>query len=550
MEIRDGRIGRDWRLLLSVALCLLLVVPFLPTAFRIDEPNIIAIAEQMAKDPLDPYGFIINWNGLPEPAFEILANPPLLPGWLRVWAAGFGWSELALHAAMIPFVAISLLAFGMIARKWGYQAHIAVYLLIGSPAFFIASQVVMPDIAMLAAFLLSVLAGFPRVNEEARDVTDSRWFIGVALGAAFIAPLLKYNAILLVPLHLVMALLFTERRSLNLMLATMPMIGLAVWSVVSALIYGDIHVLAISRFQAEGRTLITSGLIGALGFGVIPLAAVCSMIRGARKEDLAGAALAALVCGSVARWVSDYTVDATLLFAASGGIVTLLMLMVGRSTAVDRGSRVWRMNLLLFAWIVLVFLFQYRLFFVAARYLLPMIPPILILALGSLEHWRRRWILLLLSVAVSLSFAVGDARIANTYRTFFERLQLEGLRPQTADGHWGFQYYAEKMGAEVIDPRQPLVLNESDVHVNARAPFSTLKTPEPAEGVVLSRREWYAHPRWAIRTIDCESAANFHGNVMKNCRHYLTSFLPVGFSFDFSDRFEIYEAKRVDERSR
>ena len=52
---------------------------FLPTAFRVDDTNILAIARQIAKAPLDPYGFTFNWTGTPRAAFDILANPPLVP---------------------------------------------------------------------------------------------------------------------------------------------------------------------------------------------------------------------------------------------------------------------------------------------------------------------------------------------------------------------------------------------------------------------------------------------------------------------------------------
>ena len=49
-----------------------LEIPFLPTAFRIDEPYYLAIAQQVKRYPADPYGFRINWLGDSETGFRDL----------------------------------------------------------------------------------------------------------------------------------------------------------------------------------------------------------------------------------------------------------------------------------------------------------------------------------------------------------------------------------------------------------------------------------------------------------------------------------------------
>src|SRR5437660_1575941 len=81
----------------------LLQIPFLASAFRIDDTNILAIAHQIARTPLDPYGFDFNWTGTVRPAFDILANPPLAPALIAGWASIFGWSEVSLHILTLVF---------------------------------------------------------------------------------------------------------------------------------------------------------------------------------------------------------------------------------------------------------------------------------------------------------------------------------------------------------------------------------------------------------------------------------------------------------------
>src|SRR5437868_9154679 len=89
--------GQDLGLTAVLAVFVLLQIAFLGGAFRIDDTNILAIAKQIARAPLDPYGFTFNWTGTSRPAFDILANPPLAPAAIAIWAAIFGWTEISLH---------------------------------------------------------------------------------------------------------------------------------------------------------------------------------------------------------------------------------------------------------------------------------------------------------------------------------------------------------------------------------------------------------------------------------------------------------------------
>src|SRR5258706_15390156 len=95
-------------LLIVLAAFVAVQLPFLRTAFRVDDTNIFAIARQIARAPLDPYGFLFNWPGTPRPAFDILANPPFAPALLAGWPGVFGWVEAALHAVTLLFALAAL----------------------------------------------------------------------------------------------------------------------------------------------------------------------------------------------------------------------------------------------------------------------------------------------------------------------------------------------------------------------------------------------------------------------------------------------------------
>src|SRR5436190_12967367 len=61
---------------LSVLLLAPLLV-FLKRPFHIDDPLFIWVARHIQTDPLNPYGFAVNWYGFSMPMSEVTKNPPL-----------------------------------------------------------------------------------------------------------------------------------------------------------------------------------------------------------------------------------------------------------------------------------------------------------------------------------------------------------------------------------------------------------------------------------------------------------------------------------------
>ena len=171
-----------------------LEIPFLPTAFRIDEPYYLAIAQQITRHPTDPYGFRINWLGAPKLVSETFANPPLVPAWIAAWEGFFPPNEYSIHVAMLCFGLLSIHGLVLLAKRYQVDPSLAALLLCFSPAFFLGSQVVMLDVPMLSLLLLGVTYALA-YQETGRK---SAW--AVAFAASFLCPLTKYNGLLIVPL--------------------------------------------------------------------------------------------------------------------------------------------------------------------------------------------------------------------------------------------------------------------------------------------------------------------------------------------------------------
>lgn len=90
--------GFGWPLALATAITLC-------NAFKppcVDDHAYLAVARQIANNPLDPYGFEQFWYDRPQPANEVLA-PPVLPYWLALGLRLLGDETGRLKCFLFPF---------------------------------------------------------------------------------------------------------------------------------------------------------------------------------------------------------------------------------------------------------------------------------------------------------------------------------------------------------------------------------------------------------------------------------------------------------------
>src|SRR5947209_4115151 len=109
---RHGGKRRLGGLLLLAAVLLLLnaVKPL-----HMDDVVYYADARQIARQPLDPYGFQLSYFGGVRPALHVLA-PPVVPFW---WALGirlFGTHPMAWKLWLWPFALLLVFALDALAR--------------------------------------------------------------------------------------------------------------------------------------------------------------------------------------------------------------------------------------------------------------------------------------------------------------------------------------------------------------------------------------------------------------------------------------------------
>jgi len=522
--------GPHLALIVLLAAFVLLQVPFLGGAFRIDDPNILAIARQISRAPLDPYGFTFNWTGTARPAFEILANPPLAPALIAGWAALFGWSEVSLHVLTLIFALAALGAFFSIRRD-----VVAAALLAASPAFFISSETVMPDMLMLALVMIAVAAAL-----------RGRYRLAFIAGA--LTPIAKYNGVIAVALLATVAIrggqaipLGAERRGeagspvlhrrALAFVAASPLFGLAIWSAYSLWQYGAIHLLAVSEerrynfahmladLAVEGKRMAAIdpfiSLIVLTGLAVVPLGWQLFMRR---RYEWAAAIVVLIAAFFVARSAFSYSISSSILFAigVAAGIRAIALVLTSR-------------NPLAIVWLVALLVFQAATFAVATRYLLPIVPA----ALLAMPRVRRALAIVAIAVSlvVTIPAAIGEKQAAECYRDFPSHMPQHFYFA----GHWGFQYYASRAGGTLVDVLRPPSYRRGDILVVASHAF-----PSPGPLTFHARAVRVACPTsFPLHTISCDAGASYNVTEIAGCRRS-DIFLPFGFSREPLEEFDVF----------
>jgi len=555
----------------AAALWTLVQLPYVSGAFRIDDFYHIEAAKQISRSPGDPYGFYINWDGTPKAAFMTYASPPLVPGWLAIWSGVFPQNEVSLHLAMLPFSLVVMVAFGVFAKSFEVRPANAMALLACSPAFFLTSQVLMPDMPMLCLFLIAVTgARFYQLHRSGSAVL-------IACLAGFCCPLAKYNGAVLVPVLISLGLAGERRleagnggssdRSANqrpslwatftpgmLAIISSPVLSLVCWGGFTWAKYGAVHFLNMSSFQrGQAHSLdpatLTAGILGAVGLGVVPLGLLGFLFK-ARNSSGWVTALA-ICCGVAAASLAiltRYGFSSVLLFAFSVSIAVFIVGLVMRLgwQSVREGD--WSL-LPLVVWILAGLAFQYGLMFSAVRYVLFLAPPVILLAL-RLSSWtpREGWLTALLGANLAFVLALGcaDARQASAYPS----IVTEEIRPRLKvlggrfffDGHWGFQYYASQIGGEPIDEWRPPIFRAGDLVVVAKMPWPKLQGAPEAPGLHIETSALTRPSAGLLRTLSCSAGANFYASVMSSCDQ--PTLLPFGFSGETEESFVFYSFRK------
>ncbi len=509
-----------------IILALLGSLPFITQAFTMDDPTFLALAAHSRPHPLGLYNFQINWLGEEQPAFDVLANPPLVPWYLALVSTVAYGHEWVFHISFWPFLIMALAGAYRLGRRFAPQqgpvwtmAWTAV-----APGFVLASHTVMPDLPLMGCYVLGTALTIDALHQEK---VVFPLFAGSIAG---LSALCRYSGMTIVPLLLLYVLLHRVRlrsATLAIVAAALPIF---LWSVASYKLYGHVHWLALRGFEMQNvglNDLMHKAIYQFNCMGLVMVAAPLLGLlfsRSLRRSIWAGvfwglvSAVTATVLifqNQLARHAMPRQAAFLLGFGLAGaGVLSVLML---RALATIRRASIWRRNgspdaddLFLACWIVGIMIFNFFLLFAAVRYLVPaLLPAILLLQRAyprdsnSQSSYRAAAII---SIILAILLAVSDQEFANLYRDYVATLP-PATHQRWFNGHWGLQYYLEKTAARPMGSSSPLQPGDEIIVTSTAWPPIL---PPGSKFRRIERKAIAGFPE--IRTLTKQGAGCFYSN--------------------------------------
>ena len=385
-----------------------LVLPFAGKPVHVDDANFLALARGARLSPWAPHDVLINWQGHTERAFDVLSNPPGVAWWLAPVAHGPAALQ---HLAIWLWLPLVLWGAWRLGRRFAGDGLITALLVLTSPIVLLAAHGLTPDLPLLALTLAGV-AGFVEATDADHPLAALGW--AVVAGGAF---LFRYSGICLLPLLLLYPLLRRKAPWAALGAALPPLLLLGH----DLHAYGAFHFLSMGGFQAvalEPRDIFRKGAAAVAmlgGAGLVPLLAL-QRPRVALTGGLVGLGL-----GWAAASASQQPLVAgalTCAFCAGGGV--LLAGLVPPRLSPRRDA------LFLATWAAGGFVFLLLLRFMAARYWLPFMLPVLLVWLRHHPPRRLLAAAVLLQTTLALALASAAIALAYAYNAFGKGLGLLG----------------------------------------------------------------------------------------------------------------------------
>ncbi|HDZ59856.1 MAG TPA: hypothetical protein ENH44_03610 [Actinobacteria bacterium] len=513
-------------IIVLVVFTLALTVPFISQAFHWDDIDFVEAAKVSARNPTQYHLEDYSYRGLHRQEYPI-RHPPLLSTYLGLVIRLAGKvSETFFHLAYLIFPLIAVISMYALGRRFTGQPLVASLLLLFSAGFLVMSHTIMGNLPG-TAFWLAATASF------VWGVDRSSLKLLLASGVLMAAAMMTFaQGVSLFPLLVFYALLKWRLFRWKTVTAFMlPLAAFLGWRYFIQSRYGFAPAISYqvdSRldWQIGGITVFIGSTI------VFPLSYYVLFLR--KKVDVL---VAFLFVPPLVTWTAMYLISKGeittfqgifIAFLATAGFLVAYKMIANVVRDFMRWVRKRRYDtdsLFLLAWFagVLAVYFVTSLPFVAVRHLLPLFPPVILMFVRESEEFlpmqlkpRRIFVIttLVLTLAVGLSAAIADNRLANSYRDL-----AGGMGAQYADngtkvwelGEFGFRYYMEQAGFEylgvdsVAEPGDLVVVS----YISSKGVVAPL--PEGAYTVVSRIETESAFP---VRTMNPWAGAGFYGNLM------------------------------------
>ncbi len=526
------------QIFLVIIIPIILLIPFIAKAFHIDDTVFLWTAKQILSHPADFSGFSVNWYGYEMPMYMINKNPPLVSYYIAVIAHLIGWNEIIFHLAMIiPAVFVSLGTY-FLSLPFCTRPHLAAFIAVLTPGFLVSSTNVMSDVMMLAFYVWAIVFWVSGLEKNSR----SRLMIASVLIS--LSALTKYFGITLLPLLFVYSLAARRRPGQRILFLMIPFLILTEYEWVTYSVYGQGLLTSAASYAVETgqheRAMFLFKILTALAFSGGCFASVACYIPWlwSKKIQMAGVIFPVLLgtvllymgkLGTVEFHAGDSSVRWGLLIQSSLFIAAGIHIFVLALTDLLRHKD--NFSLLLFLWVSGTLFFAIFVnWTISARTVLPMAPAVGILVsrrygvrtdTAQYSSLSSPFLPLTFAALIALAVTWADFSLAECERLAARYVQSEFDKyPHTIwfQGHWGFQYYMESVGARALDFKNS-VLQQGDIII---VPSNNSNVRQLSGNIFhLLKTEQLYSCRW-LATMAPSSGAGFYADV----------FGPLPFVFD------------------
>lgn len=543
--------GTALRALFIGAFLAAILLPFSDKAFHMDDPMYIWAAKHILSDPVNFYGFNVNWFGIETPMPYAMKNPPLVSYYIAFVASIFGFGEKAIHTAMIvPAVAAGTGTF-VLAKRLCSMPITAALICIVTPVFVISSSTVMCDTLMLALWIWAIILWMEGLDRDSH-------FLLLAAGLLIaMSALTKYFGISLIPLLTVYSVFRKKTPVLWVPAMILPVLVLAGYQIATETMYGrgllfDAADYAGNLRGESGMQYLKNGLNGItfLGGCVITTVLYIPLIWSRRvlfiflvltivavillwiSKD-AGTVVFASGAGSLDRHLA---IEIPVFAAGGAGILALSVRDLIRRR--DSGS------VLIMLWLTGTFVFAgFMNWTTSGRAILPAAPVAGILIARAMEENRAlegglrnylRFFPLAAALLITLITAWADYGFADSARGAAEQIYSRHSGRGGVfwfQGHWGFQYYMESLGAKSVDWKRSSISRGEVI----ATPLTNTNVQSLPDSIFTRMEEVESTPSSRFSTVSAEAGAGF----------YSSNWGPVPYSIGpvFKDRYMVDSAK-------
>ena len=474
-----GWVGRNRGILAAALLALAVLVPFLNKPYHVDDPFFLWTAQHIRQNPLDFYGFTMNWYGHESRVCDDAKNPPLACYYIAAASLVVGWSEPAIHAAMLlPLLALVAATF-LLAQRVGARPFIASAATLLTPVMLLSSTTVMCDVLMLCFYVWAIYLWIRGIDERRVALL---LLAGVLVGAS---ALTKYFGATAIPLMAAYAILRTRRPGWWIAALIVPLAMLAGYEWYTKVMYDRGMIVEAIRYATRWRwhksAEIAAAASNAPKRAFLNMALTSLAFAGGCCATIAllvlltsrwwVSAVGAVMAGAVAAilWLANpfeklmggpaVSLQPTLraevtIFVALAGVM-LLGLTVwwwGHRDAQTTTLLLWMWGTFLFAGFVN--------WSVNGRVILPMAPAAAILAARAIDE--RRWAsarfsaagALLFGGALAIAVSFADMSLAKSSRDMAMKMKQHSeiyAGQMWFQGHWGFQWYMQQLGFKPLN---------------------------------------------------------------------------------------------------